>query len=114
VELRERYRAADVIVLPSRSEPWGLVLNEAMATGCVPVASWGAGATADLVTDGVTGRVVAPGNVAGLRAVLAELVAAPQQLTTLSRAAIERAGRFTPRRCAEGFVEALWASGYGV
>lgn len=43
------YQAADILVLPSRFEQWGLVVNEAMAAGCYPVVSDQVGAAGDLV-----------------------------------------------------------------
>ena len=71
--------AADVVVLPSRYEPFGIVALEAAAAGAPLVAST-AGGLAELVVDGVTGLSVAPGDVDGIvdavRAVLADPAAA--------------------------------------
>jgi glycosyltransferase involved in cell wall biosynthesis len=65
---------ADVVVVPSRYEPFGLVALEAMAAGtCVVVT--GTGGLAETVEDDVTGRVVGVGDVDGLAATLAELLA---------------------------------------
>lgn len=49
------YSLADVFVLPSISETWGLSVNEAMACGCAVVVSDACGCCADLVVEGVTG-----------------------------------------------------------
>lgn len=48
-ELAFYYALADVLVLPARSEPWGLVINEAMACGLAVIAHWQCGAAVDLV-----------------------------------------------------------------
>lgn len=48
-ELAFYYALADVLVLPSRTEPWGLVINEAMACGLAVIAHWQCGAAVDLV-----------------------------------------------------------------
>lgn len=48
-ELAFYYAVADVLVLPSRTEPWGLVVNEAMACGLAIIAHWQCGAAVDLV-----------------------------------------------------------------
>ncbi|HZU07670.1 MAG TPA: glycosyltransferase family 4 protein [Chloroflexota bacterium] len=66
------YRAADVFVLPSTQEPYGTVYSEAMALG-LPVVGVAAGNLPHLATDGVEGRIVAPGDVTGLAAALLEL-----------------------------------------
>lgn len=54
-ELVESYVSADVLVLPSLNEPWGLVVNEAAACGIPSVVSIRAGAADDLIRDGETG-----------------------------------------------------------
>lgn len=110
-ELRERYRKADVFVFPSRSDPWGLVLNESMAAGCVPIASTAAGATTDMVLDGKTGLVVDSDDVAGLQAALLRLSSDRKLLSQLSANALVHACEATAERCAEGFTNALRAVG---
>jgi glycosyltransferase involved in cell wall biosynthesis len=54
-ELVPWYAAADVFVLPSRSEPWGMVLNEAAAAGLPLVATDAVGAAHDLIEPGLNG-----------------------------------------------------------
>lgn len=56
--LWDAYAAADVFVLPSRFEPWGLVVNEAMAAGLPVIASDRVGCVDDLVRPGETGLLV--------------------------------------------------------
>jgi glycosyltransferase involved in cell wall biosynthesis len=48
-ELPEIYAASDVLVLPSEHEPWGLVVNEALASGMTAVTSQKVGSAPDLV-----------------------------------------------------------------
>jgi glycosyltransferase involved in cell wall biosynthesis len=55
------YAGADLFILPSDIEPWGLVVNEALAAGVPVMCPFWVGAVADLVIDGVTGFVL-PGN----------------------------------------------------
>jgi glycosyltransferase involved in cell wall biosynthesis len=57
--------AADVFVLPSRAEPFGLVLLEAMALA-KPVVSTAAGGPLEIVKDGETGLLVPPGDPAAI------------------------------------------------
>lgn len=61
-ELSKWYAAADAFVLPSRSDVWGMVLNEAAAAGLPLVASDVAGAAYDLIEGGVNGYLVPPGD----------------------------------------------------
>jgi glycosyltransferase involved in cell wall biosynthesis len=60
------YHNADVLVLPSDYEPWAVVINEAAAAGLAIVASDVVGAAAELVRDGVNGRVFPAGDAAAL------------------------------------------------
>lgn len=55
--LYRTYNIADLFVLPSRSESWGLVVNEAMAADLSTIVSERAGCIPDLVQHGVTGFV---------------------------------------------------------
>ena len=64
-ELASAYASADLFVLPSKTETLGLVLLEAMASGC-PVVACRAGGVPDAVQDGVTGLLFEPGDPHGL------------------------------------------------
>jgi glycosyltransferase involved in cell wall biosynthesis len=68
--LIELYTLADALVVPSRDEPWGVVVNEALACGTPVVATDAVGAATDLIRDGIDGRVVTAGNVGALTAAL--------------------------------------------
>ena len=65
-DLGPYYERASVVVVPSRREGYGMAAREAMAYGR-PVVATEVGGLVDAVEDGVTGLLVAPGNVAGLR-----------------------------------------------
>lgn len=54
-ELPSYYAAADVLVLPSSSETWGLVVNEAMECGLPAIVSDAVGCAPDLIENGLTG-----------------------------------------------------------
>ena len=57
-ELLDMYAISDVFVLASSFEPWGLVVNEAMAAGLPVIATERVGCVDDLVVNGETGLVI--------------------------------------------------------
>ncbi len=65
--------------MPSRYDGWGLVIPEAMASGVPVIGSVDAGATLDLVREGVTGWRVRPADIAGLAAAMRRAAALPDQ-----------------------------------
>ena len=73
-ELGEAYGIADCLALPSAfPETWGLVVNEALATGLPCVVSDAVGSAPDLIRDGETGYVYPLENVDALAAVLTKI-----------------------------------------
>src|SRR5439155_1433457 len=76
----------DIFVLPSHAEGMSNALLEAMALGRPAVAT-AVGGNPDVVRDGVTGRLVPPGQPPALAAALAELLAEPARAVTLGAAA---------------------------
>jgi len=70
-ELPAIYKAADIFVLNSEKEPWGLAINEAMACGTAVIVSNQCGAAYDLV-DQATGVVVKAGDAAELAVALSK------------------------------------------
>jgi len=86
--VRARYLDADLFVLPSYLEGYGMALAEALAHG-LPIVSTTAGAIPDTVPVGAA-RLVPPGNAAALAEVLSELMLAPvarRRLAVAARAA---------------------------
>lgn len=86
-ELPAYYGLADVFVLPSEMEPWGLAVNEAMASGTAVVVSDQVGCAPDLVSDDV-GRVFPAGDPDALAKALAETLADAEPMGDRARARI--------------------------
>jgi glycosyltransferase involved in cell wall biosynthesis len=65
-QMKLLYRAADVFILPSKSETWGLSVNEALASGIPVIVSDQCGSSADLVKNDVNGLVFKSGDIQDL------------------------------------------------
>jgi D-inositol-3-phosphate glycosyltransferase len=92
--LADFYRAADVCVVPSRSESFGLVALEAAACG-TPVVAAAVGGPRSLVDDGVTGFLVDGHEPADFAVPLAALLGDPVGAAEMGEAAVARSGRYS-------------------
>jgi D-inositol-3-phosphate glycosyltransferase len=112
--LPDYYAAADLCVMPSRYESFGMVALEAMACG-VPVVGSRVGGLNATVQDGVTGLLVAEGDVDALARGIAGLLSDEGRRRALGRQAVEWAGRFgwpcVARKVAELYGELAPALG---
>jgi glycosyltransferase involved in cell wall biosynthesis len=107
-EMPKAYVAADVLVLPSDgSETWGLVVNEAMASGVPAVVSDAVGCGPDLVIMGRTGMSFPCGDTAQLAAIMRFLAAVPFELMRMSEASIDHVTNYSIERAATGIIEAV-------
>ena len=96
------YAEADAFVLPSRSEPWGMVLNEAAAAALPLIATDGVGAAFDLVEDGANGFRVPVGDEDALAAALTRLAEDEQFRLVAGARSRELVAAFTPEAWAKG------------
>ena len=104
-ELPRWYAAADVLALPSLSEPWGMPLNEGAAAGLPLVATDAVGAAHDLIEDGVNGFRVPAGDVEALRAALRRLADDEPFRRAAGARSRELAERFTPEAWADAVAK---------
>jgi glycosyltransferase involved in cell wall biosynthesis len=102
-ELPAYYHAADILVLPSAAEPWGMVVNEAMAAGVLPVVSDRVGAGQDLVAG--LGEIYRCGDTAALAAALDRAVARLDD-AGLAKLIAARVDRYGIEQTAAGFERA--------
>jgi glycosyltransferase involved in cell wall biosynthesis len=72
-ELPFFYAGAGAFIHPALSEPWGLVINEAMASGLPVLSSRNVGAAEELVQEGVNGFSFDPDDVEGLAGLMAQM-----------------------------------------
>jgi len=83
--------AADLVVLPSVYEPFGLLALETAAQG-TPIAVSRTGGLAETVVDGVTGRTFAPLDPRDLAQVVTQVLDDPRNASAMARAAFRRLG----------------------
>jgi D-inositol-3-phosphate glycosyltransferase len=102
-ELADWYRAADVVLVPSHSESFGLVALEAQACG-TPVVAAAVGGLRTSVRDGVSGVLVDGHDPVLWAQVLADLLSSPARLSRLSAGAREHAAAFSWPATAERLV----------
>jgi 1,2-diacylglycerol 3-alpha-glucosyltransferase len=105
-QLAGYYALAEVFVLPSHTDPWGLVVNEAMACGLPVIASDATGCTGDLVEDNWNGRIIRCGDVAQLASAMEELGRDPALRAQMGSHSRERILRYSPEACADGIASA--------
>ena len=77
-EIEELYKLADVFVMPSTGEGFGIVYLEAMACGC-PVVAGNKDGSVDALADGELGRLIDPDDPAALAAAIADTLAAARR-----------------------------------
>jgi glycosyltransferase involved in cell wall biosynthesis len=100
------YALADVFVFPTHTDPWGLVVNEAMACGLPVISSDAAGCASDLVKDGWNGRVVSSGDIAQLTSAMDELACDAETRALMSERSRERIQQYSPEAWAAGMASA--------
>ena len=99
-ELVRYYKAADLFVLPTREDIWGLVINEAMAYGLPVITTDRCVAGLELVEEGVNGAIVPVKDVAALAQKMDELLCA--DTAAMGAASLEKVREYT----IEGMVRA--------
>lgn len=85
------YAHADILLMLSRKEPFGMVTIEGMAMGCVPVAYDFPSGSTEIIENGISGLVVPAGSIRRLAHAIGRLHADRQSLQRLSSNAISRA-----------------------
>lgn len=102
------YAMADVLALPSESETWGLVVNEAMSCGVSAVVSDRVGSSRDLVDDLLTGRRFPCGDVRALaEAIAATLRTRRDRPRDVQAALVKTMHAFGLERAVTGVLDAV-------
>jgi glycosyltransferase involved in cell wall biosynthesis len=105
-ELPVYYGLASAFIHASTTEQWGLVVNEAMASGLPVLVSNRCGCAPDLVQEGVNGFTFDPLSVEDMAQRMSQLVASPQ-LASFDRASGELIAAWSPRKFADELTRAI-------
>jgi glycosyltransferase involved in cell wall biosynthesis len=108
-ELPSYYSLAECLVLPTHSDTWGMVVNEAMACGLPVICSRIAGCAADLVRS--NGLLVSPSNISELGAAMQEMAADSGLRARMSVESRRLIQNYSPEYCAEGIAGAALSVG---
>lgn len=106
-ELPRFFDLATVFVLPSRHEPWGLIVNEVMNAVRAVIVSDDVGCQPDLITDGVEGCVFPVGNVVALTEALKRVLATPETAVEMGHRGFDRIQRWNYEEDVRGLRSAL-------
>ncbi len=99
-ELVAEYHGADLFVFPSRGDTYGVVAQEAASAGLPIIISCHAGASFNLVQEGVNGHVVNPCDTEAFAAALSSLMRHPEKWPQMSAASQRIAAQHCVRRVA--------------
>lgn len=100
-------RAAQVLVLPSRSDGWGVVLNEASSMGLALIGSENAGSSFHLIEPGENGFIVRAGSISSLARAMTSYVSDSELASRHGEHSLKVFEDFTPERNARRFIHAI-------
>ena len=106
-ELPRFFDLATVFVLPSRHEPWGLIVNEVMNAARPAIVTGDVGCAPDLIVDGENGCIYPAGDVSALADALCRVLETPDTAEAMGRRAFERIQSWGFEQDIKGLRQAL-------
>ena len=106
-ELREYYAIANLLVLPSKEETFGLVINEAMSARTAIIASDKIGSSKDLVINGINGFIFKSENLESLTTILEKTLSNKETLLDMAEKSEEIIKDWNYEKDLEGIISAL-------
>ena len=106
-DLPELFAGADVFVMPSRHDGWGVVMNQAIGAGLPIIATEAVGAAHDLVRHGVNGLLVPTENVPALAGAMEQLTREPSLRNAMAAKAADMRAWLDPTTGVRELVAAL-------
>lgn len=100
------YALSDVFILPSLSEPWGLVVNEAMICGLPVIVSEKAG-SAELIKENENGFIFNPNDKSGLISIMLKFTNNEVDAKKMSESSKNMIKNYSPKKSAEGIIKSI-------
>jgi len=110
-ELASYYALAEALILPTYTDTWGLVVNEAMACGLPVILSNAAGCSVDLVKENWNGLVIPPRNARALAEAMNRLASDPDLRAEMGQNSIRKISEFSPSAWSQGVAKAIHSIG---
>jgi len=105
------YALAEMLILPTYADTWGLVVNEAMACRLPVILSRAAGCAAELLKESWNGLLVPPRDVASLTSAMRTLADQPDQCATMGANSEQHISHYSPREWSKAIVRMVEAIG---
>jgi glycosyltransferase involved in cell wall biosynthesis len=110
-QLATYYALAELLILPTYTDTWGLVVNEAMACGLPVILSRAAGCAADLVRENWNGLVVPPRDASSLMSAMQSLAHQPHLRATMGANSVQHISHYSPIEWSRGIARMVEAKG---
>ena len=108
-QLPAYYALAECLVLPTHTDPWGLVVNEAMACGLPVICTNVAGCALDLIRE--NGKLTVPGDITQLREAMAGIACDAELRLGMAEKSAQLIREYSPEAWASGMAEAALSLG---
>jgi len=106
-DLPQFFQTADIFVLPSRHDGWGVVVNQAIGAGLPVICSDAVGAANDLIEQGKNGYVFPNGDVGTLTHILADYLQNPNAIAKASATSLEKSVLWSAKAGAQNWVDVV-------
>jgi len=106
-QLARYYALAEMLILPTYTDTWGLVVNEGMACGLPIILSRAAGCAADLVQENWNGLRIPPNDVSSLASAMRSLASQPELCLTMGANSAQHIAHYSPEDWSMGILRAM-------
>jgi glycosyltransferase involved in cell wall biosynthesis len=105
------YALAEMLILPTYADTWGLVVNEAMACGLPVILSRAAGCATELLRENWNGLLVPPRDVSSLALAMRSLADQPNLCARMGTNSVQHISHYSPKEWSRGIVRMVEAAG---